>query len=453
MATSWLKPLHTGKNRTIASAIKARLAYVKNPEKTENGKLVTSYQCDPEFADLQFLAAKKQYEYNTGRSQGKHDIIAYHVRQSFKPGEITAEEANRIGYELAMRFTKGRFAFLVCTHVDKAHIHSHIVFNSTDLECKRKFQNVFNTSKILRRLSDQICLENGLSVIENPSAYTPQMYELFGDNRITWKEKLAKLIDYLIPKVNSYDELLTELQSKHCEVKRGKYVAVRLDGQKKFTRLKSLGDDYSETALREKIANKTAVPKQTKRVNLLIDLQTAMQKGVGYQVFSKRFNLKEAAKTVLFLQERGFDSLEKLSEALAAAKTKFDGISTTIQTADERLTAIANLQKSIANYARTRDVFAEYKRGGYSKKFYAEHANEIEKHLSAKKEFEKFKGEKIPTIGELKQQYAAIIAEKKSAFAEYKSSRDTLTELQKAQKNVEQILSGEFNRATAEPER
>jgi hypothetical protein len=453
MATSWLKPLHTGKNKTIASAIKARIAYVKNPAKTEDGELVTSYQCDPEFADLQFLAAKKQYEYNTGREQEKHNIIAYHMRQSFTPGEITSEEANRIGYELAMRFTKGRFAFIVCTHTDKAHIHSHIVFNSTDLDCKRKFQNVFNTSKILRRLSDQICLENGLSVIENPSACTPQMYEMLGDSRMTWKEKLTKLIDYIIPKVNSFDELLTELQAKHCEVKRGKYLSVRLAGQKKFTRLKSLGEDYSETSLRERIANKCAVPKQSKRVNLLIDLQTAMQKGVGYQIFSKRFNLKEAAKTVLFLQERGFDSLEKLSEALTAARTKFDGISTTVKTADERMTAIANLQKSIANYARTRDLFAEYKRVGYSKKFYAEHADEIEKHLAAKKEFEKFKGEKIPTIGELKQQYATVLAEKKSAYAEFKSSRETLTELQKAQKNVEQILGGEFNRVSNKQER
>lgn len=165
MAATRLIPMHLQKSRSMGQCLKERTDYAKNDEKTEAGEYVSSYECDPDTVDLEFEITKNQYAVNTGRSPREKDVIAYQIRQSFKPGEVTPEEANQIGYETAMRWTKGKHAFIVATHVDKAHIHNHIVYNSTTLDAQHKYQNFFLSSFALRRLSDLICLEHGLSVI------------------------------------------------------------------------------------------------------------------------------------------------------------------------------------------------------------------------------------------------------------------------------------------------
>ena len=171
MATTRIMPLHIGKGRTESRAISDIIDYVANPQKTDNGKLITGYGCDSRTADAEFLLAKRQYIAATGRVRGADDVIAYHVRQSFKPGEITPEEANRLGVEFAKRFTKGNHAFVVCTHIDKSHIHNHIIWSSVSLEYDRKFRNFWGSTKAVRQLSDTICIENGLSIVENPKPY------------------------------------------------------------------------------------------------------------------------------------------------------------------------------------------------------------------------------------------------------------------------------------------
>jgi hypothetical protein len=178
MAATRLIPLHVNKGKTIAQSLGDRTDYAKNPEKTEKGELVTGYQCDPMTVDEEFMLSKRQYEQITGRRQ-KHEVIAYQIRQSFKPGEITPEEANRLGHELALRFTKGKYAFIVATHTDRAHVHNHIVFNSTSIDATRKFKNFWLSSFALQRVSDLICLENGLSVI------APKPYKAHKANRVS----------------------------------------------------------------------------------------------------------------------------------------------------------------------------------------------------------------------------------------------------------------------------
>ena len=170
MAATRLIAMHINKGKTLAQCLAARTDYAQNPEKTEKGNLVTAYECDPMTCDEEFLLSKRQYRQYTGRDQ-KSDVIAYQIRQSFKPGEISAEEANRVGYELAMAFTKGRHAFIVATHTDRAHIHNHIIFNSTSLDCRRKFRDFHRSNIALQKISDRICLEHGLSVIE-PKPYS-----------------------------------------------------------------------------------------------------------------------------------------------------------------------------------------------------------------------------------------------------------------------------------------
>ena len=157
MAATRLIALHINKGKTIAQSLKDRTDYAQNPEKTEKGELVTGYQCDPMTVDEEFLLSKRQYQHITGKHP-KNDVIAYQIRQSFKPGEITAEEANAVGMELAERFTKGKHAFLVATHTDRAHIHNHIIFNSTSLDCTHKFKNFYFSGLAVQRLSDIICM-------------------------------------------------------------------------------------------------------------------------------------------------------------------------------------------------------------------------------------------------------------------------------------------------------
>ena len=165
MAATKLIALHINKGKTLAKTLLDRLEYAQNPEKTEDGTYISSYGCDPKTVHEEFLLTKREYQHKVGRQQ-KNDVIAYMIRQSFKPGEITPEEANRIGYELGMRFTKGKHAFIVDTHTDKAHIHNHVIFNSTNIEANKKFNNFWFSGLAIQRLSDMICLENGLSVIE-----------------------------------------------------------------------------------------------------------------------------------------------------------------------------------------------------------------------------------------------------------------------------------------------
>lgn len=167
MATTRLIPLHAGEGRSIGTAISDIIEYVENPDKTNGFQLISGYQCDSRFADAEFLFSKKMYEQKTGRRRGKDNVIAYHMRQSFVPGEITPEEANRLGRELAMRFTKGKNAFIVCTHIDKAHVHNHIIFNSINLDHSRKFRNFRISWKALSRLNDTICIENGFCLMKS----------------------------------------------------------------------------------------------------------------------------------------------------------------------------------------------------------------------------------------------------------------------------------------------
>ncbi len=182
LATTTLLKRHANEGETIAEAVRDCLDYGKNPEKTENGKYVSSYECDPATVAAEFLLAKASYKAITGREQKKEDdILCYQIRQSFLPGEVTPKEANRIGYELAMRWTKGRHAFIVTTHTDKKHIHCHIYYNSTTLDCTRKFRNFWGSSFALRRLSDRLCLENGLSIVENPKPRSK------GDYKELWR--------------------------------------------------------------------------------------------------------------------------------------------------------------------------------------------------------------------------------------------------------------------------
>lgn len=220
MATTRLMPLHTGKGRTVGQAISAIIDYTENPQKTDGGRLITSWQCDSRIADAEFLFTKNQYIQKTGRVRGEDDVIAYHLRQSFVPGEITPEDANRLGCELAKRFTKGNHAYIVCTHIDKAHIHNHVIWNSTALSQTRKFRNFWGSSRAVRRLNDTICIENGYSIVENPKRHGKSYNKWLGDKKKpSHRERICAAIDdALVQKPDSFDALLELLWQAGYEV-------------------------------------------------------------------------------------------------------------------------------------------------------------------------------------------------------------------------------------------
>lgn len=446
MATTRLMPLHTGKGRTVAEALGRTTDYVKNPEKTDGGELVTAYQCNPAIADQEFLFSKRQYASITGRNQKEHDVIAYHLRQSFKPGEITPELANKIGYDLAMSLTKGKHAFIVCTHVDKQHIHSHIVFNSTSLDCSRKFNNFWGSSFAVRKISDLLCWENGLSVIENPKPSRGSYGSWLGEKPPTVRGQLERMIEAALTGCKDFDSFLAALKAAGVEVKRGKHLAFKIPGGKKFVRSSSLGEDYTEAAILERISGKRIVVPKGERTapNLLIDIQSKMQQAhsPGFERWASVFNLKEMAKTLSFLQEHGLLAYADLEAACDATVQKYNGLSDRTKANNVRMKEISELQKHIGTYGKTREIYAQYRRLPPKKQelFYAEHASAIISCEAAKRYFDSLGLKKLPSIQSLKQEYAALLAENKKLYPDQKKAKAEMMELLTARHNTSRIL-------------
>mgnify|MGYP002644057163 CR=1 FL=1 len=393
------------------------------------------------------MLTKKLYEQATGRSQ-KSNVIAYQIRQSFRPGEITAEEANQVGYELASRFLKGKHAFIVATHTDREHIHNHIIFNSTALDGTRKFRDFFFSGLAVQRLSDLICLEHQLSVIEK-KPYRERQKRITYPPRESNRDRLCGVIDEILQqKPTDYEDFLQNLEQQGYEIKRGKYTSVKGKGQKRFIRFRTLGEGYSEEEIKAVLAGKAEHHPRQKQLpkeqpfQLLVDIQAKLAegKGGGYERWAKKYNLKEMSKTLIFLQEQKIGSADELKELSDAALSHYHELGDSIKAAEQRMTEIAVLRAHIVNYAKTRDVYAGYRKAGYSKKYLAEHESDILLHKAAKNAFDELGVKKLPTVKSLQEEYAKLLAEKKAAYAEYRTARDEMRELLLHKQNVDRML-------------
>ena len=451
MAATRLIALHKNKGKSVAACLKSRTDYAQNPDKTEQGQLVSSYKCSPLTVDEEFMLSKRQYELVTGRRQ-KNDVIAYQIRQSFKPGEITAEEANKVGYELAMRFTKGKYAFLVATHTDREHIHNHIIYNSTALDCSRKFRDFLLSGLAVQRLSDLICLEHSLSVIEIKPYRERQKRTLYPPKESN-RDKLCSVIDGILlnEKPANFEAFLQKLEQQGYEIKRGKHTSVKGARQKRFIRFRTLGAGYSEDEIKAVLEGKAKhQPYQKKQpkeqpFQLLVDIQGKMAEGksVGYKKWATKFNLKEMSKTLLFLQEQKIGSAEELRERAAAATERYHAMGDSIKAAETRLAEIAVLKNHIINYAKTRPAYAAYRKVGYSEAFLEAHREEITLHKAAKAAFDEAGLQKLPKVKELDAEFAELLTKKKAAYPDYRKARNEMQELVRAQKNVERFFAEE----------
>lgn len=452
MAISDLLPRKAMGSKSRRQTLKDRLDYDQKEEKTQDGEYITSYMCCPRSAADEFEMSKWLYEQNTGRSQPKgRDIIAYRILQSFMPGEISPEEANQIGYELAMAFTKGKHQFVVSTHTDKAHIHTHIEFNSTNLDCNGKFNNFKNSAFALRELNDKLCREHGLSIIEHPKERGQRFAEkAAAKHGRSFKERLRQTIESVLPASKDFEDFLARMRAEGYEIKQGKYLEFRAPEQMKFTRSFRLGPDYTEKALFERITGrpiqqttkKTSYQADGRKVNLLIDIQAKMQagKGKGYERWATIFNLKEAAKTLNFLTDNGISDYDELEARVGEIGERFDAVALRIKQLEGRMKEVAQLKAHIINYSKTRDVYAAYKKSRHKKEFRAEHLDEIVKHEAAKAAFDGLAGKPIPKVAQLSEQYATLLAEKKERYEEYKDVKKEMLDLWLVKQNVDRIL-------------
>lgn len=458
MATTRLIPMHVIKGQSVAHTVHERLSYAINPDKTNSGQLVKAYACEPETSAGEMLLCKKEYETYIGRSEEKKsDIVLYQIRQSFKPGEISPEKAQEIGFELAMSFTKGKYQFVVATHTDHAHIHNHIIFNSTSIDHTQKFRNFLGSSEAIRKISDKLCLENGLSIIEAPKQGPSHYGKWLGDKKpLSWQEKLRQAIDTVMAqKPEDFDAFLKLMAENGYEVKQGQHLAFKTNGQQKFTRLRSLGEGYSEEDLRSAILGKTVHTPKTKRpyrnnpdkINLLVDIQAKLQagKGPGYERWAKVFNLKQMAQTINFLTENDITDYETLVEKTKAATDRYHELSQQIKKIEKRMAEIIELKMHIINYAKTKDVFVEYQKSGYSTNFYEENVENLLIHQSAKQTIIKVGINGIPTFKNLQKELMFCSDMKKDSIKKYSTLKKQMKDILTVKSNIDHLI---FQRPT-----
>ena len=473
-ATTYYKKHKISKGETIAQSLKERFDYGQNPDKTEGGELISSYGCDHMTADAEFLLGKAKYKAVTGREQRRDaDVLCYQIRQSFKPGEITPEEANRIGYETAMRWTKGKYAFFVATHTDKAHIHNHIYYNSTSLDCTRKFRDFIGSGRAVRRLSDRICLENDLSVITNPKLHSKGRFLHYGawlgaERQPSYKEQLRRAINEALAKRPAdFDAFLRLMEASGFTVKRGRggTISFLVPGQERATRLRAstLGDGYDPEDIKAVIAGECPIPEQPvpapaapRRVNLIVDIQERLRsgKGAAYARWAKVYNLKQMAAALQFMQEQNITEYDQLSTKAEDAVSRFHILTEQLRRTEADVFATSELMGAVVRYAKTRPVFDGYKAAKYSRKYLAEHDAELADYRAAKATMgELLGGEKLPKMAELKEKRRQLAARKKALYTEYRSAQEEMRQAVAVKANIDHLLGVTDSQRQKEQER
>ena len=378
---------------------------------------MSSYLCDPETAHAEFMLVKGQYQAETGRT-AEQGALCYQIRQAFPQGEVTPKEANRIGYETAMRWTKGKYQFFVCTHTDKGHIHNHIYYNSTAYDRSRKFRNFIGSSFALRRLSDRVCLEHALSVVERPKLHSKGRFLHYGQwqgevRPPSQKEQIRCAIDTALSKRPAdFADFLRRMEAVGFQVVhgRGGVISFRAPGHDRAARLRAstLGAGYGrediQAVIDGKAPTRTAPVRRAstpRRVNLLIDIQERMRQGKGpaYERWAKVYNLKQMAAALQYLKEHQLFEYDDLAAKTDAATERFHTLAGDIQQTEAELSRVSDLMAAVVQYAKTRPAFDGYKAAKYSRKYLAEHEAELADYRAAKATMAELLGaEKLPKM-------------------------------------------------------
>jgi hypothetical protein len=310
----------------------------------------------------------------------------------------------------------------------------------------------------LQKVSDILCAEHGLSVIENPAPSKGKNYHKWVGKEPSWGDKLRQKIDEVLPTCDSFEDFITVMRRLGYKVDdKRKHITLMAEGQKKPTRLNTLKGDYTEEAIRKRIEEYKRLRKSDNsssaiyvvpveptaiKVSWLIDIQAKLQQGknAGYEHWAHIFNIKEMAKTLLYLKEQGIDSYDELTEKSADASVQFSNITNEIKTIEARQKSITELQRQIGTYGKTRDIYNAYKRSNFDAEFYEKNRAAIALHEAARKHFDSLGMKKLPKISELKQEYAALQAQKKKLYVNYHDLKEKSRELLVAKHNAQKIL-------------
>lgn len=441
MAVTKIKP--------VKSTLSKALDYIENPDKTDGKMLISSFGCSYETADIEF-------GYTLSQALDKGNNLAFHLIQSFAPGEVDYEKAHEIGKQLADAVTKGQHEYVVTTHIDKGHIHNHIIFCAVNFVDHHKYNSNKRSYYGIRNMSDKLCRENGLSVVVPGKGSKGKSYAEYQAEKTgtSWKGKLKIAVDALIPQVSSFEELLQRLQAAGYEIKPGKYVSCRAPGQERFTRLKTLGADYTEEAIRERIAGRRAkavkAPGEQRGVSLLIDIENSIKaaQSKGYEQWAKIHNLKQAAKTMNFLTEHKIEQYADLVSRIEEMAAESGQAADALKNAEKRLADMAVLIKNVSTYQKTKPVYDAYRKARNREKYRAGQEQAIILHEAAARSLKASGIAKLPNLAALQSEYEALQAQKEALYADYGKLKKKVREYDIIKQNIDSILQ-----ADRQPER
>ena len=441
MAVTKIKP--------VKSTLSKALDYIENPDKTDGKMLISSFGCSYETADIEF-------GYTLSQALDKGSNLAFHLIQSFAPGEVDYEKAHEIGKQLADAVTKGQHEYVVTTHIDKGHIHNHVIFCAVNFVDHHKYNSNKRSYYGIRNMSDKLCRENGLSVVVPGKGSKGKSYAEYQAEKTgtSWKGKLKIAVDALIPQVSSFEELLTRLQAAGYEIKPGKYVSCRAPGQERFTRLKTLGADYTEEAIRERIAGRRAkaakAPREQRDVSLLIDIENSIKaaQSKGYEQWAKIHNLKQATKTMNFLTEHKIEQYADLVSRIEEMSAESGQAADALKNAEKRLADMAVLIKNVSTYQKTKPVYDAYRKARNREKYRAGQEQAIILHEAAARSLKAAGIAKLPNLAALQSEYEALQAQKEALYADYGKLKKKVREYDIIKQNIDSILQ-----ADRQPER
>ena len=438
------------KIKAIRSTVDSAIAYIINPAKTDEKLLVSSFGCSVETAAKEFEWTRK-----VAKQHGMPDtkILARHVIQSFDVGEVSPELAHEIGRQFADEMLGGKYEYVLATHVDKDHIHNHIIFNAVSFVDHHAYKSYKKIYYDMREISDKICAENGLSVIP-PTQGKGMDYKEYSEAKqgTSWKQKLRFAIDKNIMLAKDFDDFMRLMQESGYEVKQGKYISFRAEGQERFTRSKTIGDNYTEERIRKRISGKRGriLPTERKGISLIIDIQNSIkaQQSKGFEHWAKVNNLKQAAKTLNYLTENNLLQYTDLESKVAELRSEFSENSESLKAVEGRLREIQPLIKNLDNYRKLKPIWDEYSRIKNKPAFREKHQAELMIFESARKALREHYGErKWDSLKELQAERSRLSAEQDRLYAEREQIKKQLKEVETVKGNVDRILGNEEERS------
>ena len=427
------------KTHPIKSTLKAAIDYICNPAKTDGSLLISAYGCSAETADIEF-AWTRRHAIDKGENLGRHLI------QAFAPGEVTPEEAHQIGLELAKEILGGKYEFVLTTHIDRGHIHNHVIWNAVSFTDHKHYHSNKRSYYEIRRTSDRLCKEHGLSVIvpgqEKGKSYVEHQAIR---NGTSYKAKLKAAIDRLLPACADLEDLLRRLQEEGYEIRRGKYISCRASNQERFTRLKTLGVDYTEEALAARIAGRARPSKCPKVRDSSIQRIAVIQgnQSPGLQHWARLQKLKEGAKTLNYLAEHGIDSYEELDNKLAELNAAVDASLAAIKTVEARIAELNLIAKYAATYRKCRPIYTSYRKSDDKEKFLRGHESEIILFEAAARELKRLEAVPLPVAENLEAELSELTARKGTLYAQYTAAKQQAKEYDTIKRNLDILLPPE----------